>query len=63
MNFLEIGDKVKCTNVDEVKIFKVIGKNTEVPNPPEYEFENVETGEKHGPVYWNWLKDAEMVYD
>jgi hypothetical protein len=63
MNFLEVGDKVKCTNGDEVKIYKVVERNDDVCSPPEYQFENVENGEKHGPVHWDWLKDAELVHD
>jgi len=63
MKTLEPGDKVKLTNGDDVKVYKVIERNDDVCSPPEYQFEDVKTGEKHGPVLWEWLKEVELVYD
>jgi hypothetical protein len=57
MKNLQIEDTITLKNGDEEKTYKVIGRNNDVQNPPEYTFENTETGEKHGPVLWNWLEE------
>ena len=45
MKNLQIEDTITLKNGDEEKTYKVIGRNNDVQNPPEYTFENTETGE------------------
>lgn len=63
MKKLKVGQKLKLSNGDDVKIYEVIERNDDAIDPPEYQFKNVETGEKHGPVLWNWLKEGELIND
>jgi hypothetical protein len=58
MKDLKVNDIVKLCNEDKETEYKVIERNDETQDPPEYTFENVETGEIHGPVFWNWLDGA-----
>ena len=52
---LYVGDKFSLTNGDEKKTYVVKERNDDVDDGPEYTFENVETGEIHEPVLWQWL--------
>lgn len=48
---LEVGDKITLDNIE----FEVISRDDTVFSPPEYRLKNAETGEEHGPVFWQWL--------
>ena len=56
MKNLQINDIITLSNEDKETAYKVIKRDDEVQDPPEYIFQNVETGEVHGPVFWNWLE-------
>lgn len=55
MKDLKIGDIINL----EDKKFKVISRLDDVLDPPEYFFQNIDTEEIHGPVFWHWLANSE----
>ena len=63
MKDLEVGQKILLKNVDESKTYAIVDRNDNCENPPEYELKNLETGERHGPVYWQWIKDGTIIDD
>jgi hypothetical protein len=57
MKNLKINDEINLSNAGETKTFKVIARNDEAQDPPEYDLEDLESGEIHSPVFWRWLED------